>query len=134
MKKGYYADIESLTEENTDFRRVLYTGESLQLVLMTLLPGEEIGMETHPENDQFFRFESGEGKVLVNETEHLVHDGDCVIVPKGAVHNIMNISSEHPLKMYTIYTPPHHMDGTVHPTKEYAESHEEDFEGTTTEG
>ncbi|QQR64450.1 cupin domain-containing protein [Candidatus Kaiserbacteria bacterium] len=133
MKKGYHAHIERLTEENTDFRRVLYTAESLQLVLMTLAPLEEIGMETHHENDQFFRFESGEGKVVVNETEHHVSDGDCVIVPKGAKHNIINISSENPLTMYTIYTPPHHMDGTIHPTKEYAESHEEDFEGTTTE-
>ena len=90
-------------------------------------------MQTHEENDQFFRFESGEGKVVVNETERLVHGGDCVIVPKGAAHNIINTSMEHSLTMYTIYTPPHHKDGTVHLTKEYALSHEEEFDGATTE-
>ena len=133
MKKGYYANIETLTDENEHFREVLYTGESLQLVLMSLMPGEDIGVEVHEENDQFFRFESGEGRVVINDAEYEVKDGDCIIVPKGSAHNIMNTSDEHPLKMYTLYAPPHHRDGILHSTKEYAESHEEEFEGTTTE-
>lgn len=133
MKKGYYANIEQLTEENTEFRKVLYTGEESQLVLMAIPPSCDIGVETHTENDQFFRFESGEGKVLINGNEYTVGDGDCIIVPKGAEHNVMNISGTEPLKLYTIYSPAHHMDGTVHPTKEYADTHEEEFDGTTTE-
>ncbi len=116
MKKGYHANIESLTTENSDFRRVLYTAEHMQLVLMSLKPGEEIGMETHPDNDQFFRFEAGDGKVLVNGNEYEVVDGDTVIVPCGAEHNVINTGSGD-LKMYTIYSPAHHLDGTVHATK-----------------
>ncbi len=134
MKNGYYAPIEVLTEENEHFREVLYTAESLQLVLMTLKPGEDIGAEVHEENDQFFRFESGNGRVVINDAEYEVKDGDCVIVPKGSAHNIINTSETEPLKMYTLYAPPHHKDGTLHPTKEYAEEHEEEFEGATTEG
>ncbi len=133
MKKGYFGEIEVLTRDNSDFRRVLYTGEESQLVLMSLAPEEEIGMERHSENDQFFRFETGEGKVLINGNEYIVHDGDCVIVPKGAEHNIINTSETESLKLYTIYSPAHHADGTVDPTKEYAESHEEDFDGVVTE-
>lgn len=133
MKKGYFGEIEVLTRDNSDFRRVLYTGEESQLVLMSLAPREEIGMERHSENDQFFRFEIGEGKVLINGNEYNVHDGDCIIVPKGAEHNIINTSETESLKLYTIYSPAHHADGTVHPTKAYAESHEEDFDGEVTE-
>lgn len=133
MKIGYFAPIEMLVDENEHFREVLYTSESLQLVLMTLKPSEDIGVEVHEENDQFFRFESGEGRVVINDAEYEVKDGDCIVIPKGSAHNIMNTSSEHPLKMYTLYAPPHHKDGTLHPTKEYAESNEEEYEGTTTE-
>lgn len=133
MQKGYFAHIEVLTEENTDFRRVLYTGKESQLVLMSLAPSEEIGLERHEENDQFFRFESGEGEVVINGCVYEVHDGDCIIVPKGAEHNIINRSDTEYLKLYTIYAPAHHKDGTIHPTKEYAESHEEAFDGQTSE-
>src|ERR1035437_9076203 len=133
MKKGYHASIESLTKENVDFRRVLYTAEHMQLVLMSLLPGEEIGMETHPDNDQFFRFEAGEGKVLINGNEYEVVDGDTVIVPCGAEHNVINTSESEHLKMYTIYSPAHHKDGTVHKTKADALSDDEEFDGGTTE-
>jgi mannose-6-phosphate isomerase-like protein (cupin superfamily) len=133
MKKGFFGHIEDLTTENTHFRAVLYTGEEMQLVLMSLAPHEEIGLEVHHENDQFFRFESGEGKVIIDNTGYIVHDGDAVIIPRGSQHNIINTSSEHTLTMYTIYAPPHHKDATVHDTKAFAETHEEDFDGVTTE-
>ncbi len=133
MKKGYKENIEILTVENNNFRKVLYTGEHLQLVLMSLKPGEEIGLETHTENDQFFRFEKGQGKVLINETEYSVGDGDTVIVPSGAQHNVINISEVEDLKMYTIYTPAHHKDGIVRATKQEAEANEAEFDGVTTE-
>lgn len=133
MKHGYCGHLETLTRENTDFRRVLYTGEGSQLVLMSLLPSEEIGVETHKENDQFFRFESGQGKVLVNGEEYQVKDGDSVIVPMGAEHNVINVSNTESLKFYTIYSPAHHEDGTVHKTKAEAEKAEEEFEGKTSE-
>jgi mannose-6-phosphate isomerase-like protein (cupin superfamily) len=133
MKKGYKENIEKLTIENNNFRKVLYTGEHLQLVLMSLKPGEEIGLEIHSENDQFFRFEAGQGKVLINETEYIVGDGDAVIVPSGAKHNVINISETEDLKMYTIYTPAHHKDGIVRLTKQEAESNEAEFDGVTTE-
>jgi mannose-6-phosphate isomerase-like protein (cupin superfamily) len=133
MKKGYHANIESLTKENVNFRRVLYTAEHMQLVLMSLLPGEEIGMETHPDNDQFFRFEAGEGKVFVDGNEYEVVDGDTVIVPCGSEHNVVNTSSDESLKMYTIYSPAHHKDGTIHQTKANALSDDEEFDGVTTE-
>lgn len=132
MKKGYHVNIESLTKENADFRRVLYTAEHMQLVLMSLLPGEEIGMETHPDNDQFFRFEEGEGKVFVNGNEYEVVDGDTVIVPCGAEHNVVN-TGDKALKMYTIYSPAHHKDGTVHKVKANALTDDEEFDGATTE-
>jgi len=131
MKKGFKINIENATVANTNFRRVLYTGEKSQLVLMTLQPGEEIGLEIHEENDQFFRFESGTGKVVINEETYEVGDGDAVIVPAGAQHNVVNLSDSETLNLYTLYSPPHHKDQTVHPTK--AEEKEEDFEGTTTE-
>lgn len=137
MKKGFHAAIEKETVANTDFRRVLYTGANLQLVLMALQPAEEIGLETHHENDQFFRFESGVGKVIINETEYQVTDGDSVIVPAGAQHNVINTSTTESLTLYTIYAPSHHKDGTVQATKADAVAAEErgdaEFEGTTTE-
>lgn len=131
MKKGYHANIERLTIENTDFRRVLYTAEHCQLVLMSLKPKEEIGMEVHEDNDQFFRFEQGTGKVIINETEYVVSDGDTIIVPAGCKHNVINAMDDSDLKMYTLYSPAHHMDGTIHKTKE--EVTEKEFEGRTTE-
>lgn len=133
MKKGYHSNIENLTTENTDFRRVLYTGEHMQLVLMSLLPGEEIGEEIHPENDQFFRFDAGQGKVLINDSEYTVVDGDTIIVPSGAKHNVINTSETESLKLYTIYSPAHHKDGIVRKTRDEAMSNEEDFDGVTTE-
>ncbi len=131
--KGFKNNIEKLTEENNNFRKVLYTGEHSQLVLMSLKPGEEIGEETHDENDQFFRFESGTGKVMIDDTEYRVKDGDAVVVPAGAKHNVINTNDTDDLKMYTIYSPPHHKDGIVRKTKESAEENEEEFDGETTE-
>jgi mannose-6-phosphate isomerase-like protein (cupin superfamily) len=131
MKKGYKENIEKLTTENNNFRKVLYTGAHCQLVLMSLLPNEEIGMEVHPDNDQFFRFEKGTGKVIINETEYNVADGDAVIVPSGANHNV--IAGIDGLKMYTIYSPAHHKDGIVRATKQEAESDGPEFDGVTTE-
>ena len=133
MKKGYKENIETLTVENNNFRKVLYTGEHMQLVLMSLKPGEEIGLETHTENDQFFRFEKGQGKVLINETEYTVGDGDTVIIPSGAEHNIINVSETEDLKMYTIYAPAHHKDGVVRATKEEAEANSPEFDGLLSE-
>ncbi len=133
MKKGFFNHIEKETLNNGSFRKVLYTGEHSQLVLMSLRPGEEIGLEIHEGNDQFFRFEGGVGKVIINETEYAVVDGDAVIVPAGAQHNVMNTSDSQDLKMYTIYSPAHHKDGTVHITKGEAVSSEEEFDGVTTE-
>lgn len=130
-KKGYFGNIEELTEENNNFRKVLYTGEKCQLVLMSLLPNEDIGMEVHNDNDQFFRFEEGSGKVIINETEYEVKDGDAVIVPMGANHNV--IAGEAGLKLYTIYAPAHHKDGIERKTKIEAEENEADFDGITTE-
>lgn len=132
MKKGYKNNIEKLTKENINFRKVLYTGEESQLVLMNLIPGEEIGSEVHPDNDQFFRFETGNGDVIINDTTYSVSDGDAVIVPKGAQHNVINTGTEH-LKFYTIYSPAHHKDGIVRMTKEEAEADGPEFDGKTTE-
>jgi len=133
MKKGYKTNIEKDTLENENFRKVLYTGQFSQLVLMTLLPGEEIGSEVHLEHDQFFRFEGGRGLVLINGNEYLVEDGDAVVVPAGAEHNVINNSTNEKLKLYTIYSPGEHKDGTVQATKEIALSQEEHFDGQTTE-
>jgi mannose-6-phosphate isomerase-like protein (cupin superfamily) len=130
--KGFHGDIEGQTRENKDFRRVLYTGKHSQLVLMRLPSGEEIGFETHTENDQFFRFESGEGKVIIDGTEYHVKDGDAVIVPVGAKHNVINTGAGD-LKLYTIYSPAHHKDGIVRATRAEAMAHEEEFDGKTTE-
>ncbi len=131
--KGFRSDIERDTIENDLFRKVLYTGHNMQLVLMSLKPGEEIGLETHPENDQFFRFEEGVGRVVIDGNEHQVEDGVAIIIPAGAEHNVINTSETDQLKMYTIYAPPHHKDQIVRATKEEAEANEEDFDGTTTE-
>ncbi len=132
MKKGYKDNIEKLTTENISFRKVLYTGEQSQLVLMSLIPGEEIGSEIHSDNDQFFRFESGSGDVRINDIDYSVTDGDAVIVPKGATHNVIN-TGKVALKFYTIYSPAHHKDGIERVTKEEALSQEAEFDGITTE-
>lgn len=131
--KGYVTAIEKETKKNTDFRRVLYTGKYSQLVLMSLMPGEEIGEETHDDVDQFFRFEAGEGKVIIDGVEHRVKDGNAVIVPAGARHNVVNTSKTANLKLYTIYSPPEHQDGVVRHTKKEAMASEEHFDGKTTE-
>lgn len=131
--KGYFAHIEKETTDNPNFRRVLYTAKHSQLVLMSLKPKEEIGLEIHPDNDQFFRFEKGQGKCLVDGTEYSVTDGDCLIVPAGAEHNVINTSATEDLKLYTIYSPAHHQDGLVRATKEEALANEAEFAGVTTE-
>lgn len=133
MKKGFMADIEKATVENTDFRRVLYTGKFSQLVLMSLKPGEEIGAEVHDDVDQFFRFEEGEGKVIIDNTEYTVKDGSAVVVPSGTNHNVINTSKTTNLKLYTIYSPPEHQDKIVRKTREEAMASEEHFDGKTTE-
>lgn len=133
MKKGYKVNIEKLTIENEDFRRVLYTAENMQLVLMSLKPKEDIGEEVHEENDQFFRFEKGEGVVIINETEYNISADDAVIVPKGSKHNVINTSDSEELKMYTIYSTPHHKDQVTRNTKEEALNDEPAFDGVTTE-
>lgn len=128
--KGFVENIEQLTLDNTDFRRVLYTGKHLQLVLMTLQPGDDVGEEVHDGHDQFFRIESGKGEVLIDGSRHPVEDDDAVIVPAGARHNVTNTGAA-PLKLYTLYAPPEHKDGVIHPTK--ADASEEHFDGVTTE-
>jgi mannose-6-phosphate isomerase-like protein (cupin superfamily) len=131
--KGFKIDIQKATSANKNFREVLYTGKHLQLVLMTLKPGEEIGLETHTNIDQFFRFESGHGKCVVNGNEYVIKDGDVIIVPSGAPHNVINTDKKSDLKMYTIYAAPNHKDGTVHVTKKDAQEQKEHFDGKTTE-
>ena len=134
MKRGYCDNIERQTVDNTDFRRVLYTGEHLQLVLMTLQPGEEIGAEVHADRDQFFRIEEGEGVVDIDGKANPVRDDFAVIVPAGARHNVRNTGSA-PLKLYTVYGPPEHKDGITQATKAEAEArhHDEEWDGGTTE-
>lgn len=131
--KGYVADIERDTKRNPDFRQVLYTGKHSQLVLMRLMPGEEIGEETHTDVDQFFRFEEGEGKVVIDGVEHTVRDGTGVIVPAGARHNVVNTSKTASMRLYTIYSPPEHQDRVVRHTKQDAIRLKEEFDGKTTE-
>jgi mannose-6-phosphate isomerase-like protein (cupin superfamily) len=133
VKKGFVANIEEETKKNMDFRRVLYTGKNCQLVLMRLKPMEDIGMETHDDVDQFFRFEEGQGIVVIDGKKHAVKDGGGVIVPCGAEHNVINISKTSDLKLYTIYSPPEHMDKVVRKTKQEALAKEEHFNGKTTE-
>jgi mannose-6-phosphate isomerase-like protein (cupin superfamily) len=131
--KGYCDNIEEQTLGNENFRKVLYTGPHSQLVLMSLKPGEEIGMEVHEENDQFFRFDSGTGKVVIDGNEYEVKDGFAALVPAGAQHNVVNMSDSEDLKLYTIYSPAHHMDGIVRATKEEVSADAPEFDGQTTE-
>jgi mannose-6-phosphate isomerase-like protein (cupin superfamily) len=130
--KGYIIDIESAAKENTDFRRVLYTAKNSQLVLMSLKPKEEIGMEVH-HLDQFFRVDGGEGLAVLDGVEHKIANGSAIVVPAGANHNIINTSETEDLKLYTVYSPPNHKDGTIHQTKAIAEASDEHFDGVTTE-
>lgn len=132
MKKGFIGDIEDLTKKNEDFRRVLYTGPHVQLVLMSLQPGEDIGEEVHEENDQFIRVEEGKGEVLIDGKRTPLEDDIAVVIPAGARHNVIN-TGDGPLKLYTIYGPPEHVDGTVHRTKQEADASDEHFDGKTTE-
>lgn len=119
---GYSVDIEQATIENEYFRKVLFTGPKTQLVLMALKPGEDIGQETHPDTDQFIRVEAGEGKALIDGQEIPLRDGSAVVIPAGAEHNVINTSHNEPLKLYTLYAPPEHADGTVHRTRAEAEA------------
>ncbi len=130
--KGFVDDIEKLTKDNSDFRRVLYTGKHMQLVLMTLKPGEEIGAEVHEGHDQFLRIEEGEGEVVIDGTTHRVEDDFAVVVPAGARHNVIN-TGDSPLKLYTLYGPPEHRLDVVHPDKPDVESEDEHLDGRTTE-
>ena len=131
--KGFTANIEKATLENKNFRKVLYTSKHSQLVLMSLKPKEEIGMEVHLDNDQFFRFEKGQGKCIIDGNEYVLGNGVAIVVPAGAKHNIINTSDKDELKMYTIYSPAHHKDGIVRATKAEAEAKEAEFDGKTTE-
>ena len=130
--QGFIGDIEDLAEKNSNFRRVLYTGKNLQLVLMTLKPGEEIGEEVHDDGDQFFRVEDGEGEVLIDGKSTPIKDDDAFLIPAGARHNVVNTGKK-TLHVYTIYGPPEHIDGTVHATKADADKSSEHFDGKTTE-
>lgn len=130
--KGFVDDIEDRTNGNTDFRRVLYTGHHMQLVVMSLAPGEDIGEEVHDDRDQFFRIESGQGEVLIDGNRSAVKDDFAVVVPAGARHNVRNTGSV-PLKLYTLYAPPEHEEGTTHRTREEAKKSHEHFSGRTTE-
>lgn len=131
--KGFNINIEKATLENDDYRKVLYTSKHSQLVLMSLRPKEEIGMEVHPDNDQFFRFEKGIGMCVIDGNEYEVKDGSAIVVPAGAEHNVINISADMELKLYTIYSPAHHKDGVVRATKTEAEADSPEFDGKTTE-
>lgn len=126
---GYSINIEDKSIENPHFREVLYTASHLQLVVMTLQPGEEIGMETHEHGDQFFRVEAGTGEAILDGKTHQLSDGMIVVIPAGTEHNIVNTSSNKPLNVYTIYTPPEHEDGTIHKTKAEADAAEEHHHG-----
>jgi mannose-6-phosphate isomerase-like protein (cupin superfamily) len=130
--KGFVGDIEDLTESNSDFRRVIYTGKNLQLVLMCLQPGEEIGEEVHKDRDQFFRVEDGAGEIWIDGHRTKVNEDDAIVVPAGARHNLIN-NGKKPMRLYTIYGPPEHRDGTVHATKADAFAHKHHFGGKTTE-
>ena len=133
--KGFVSNIEKDTLDNENFRKVVYTAKHCQLVLMKLAPNEEIGMEVHPDNDQFFRIEKGQGKCIIDGNEYDITDGSAIIVPCGAQHNVMNVSATDELKLYTIYSPAHHVDGIVRATKAEAEdpANDEEFDGKTTE-
>ncbi len=131
--KGFKLNIEKDTLKNKNFRKVLYTSAYSQLVLMSLKPKEEIGSEVHEENDQFLRFEGGTGRVVVDDSRYSVKDGDAVVIPAGARHNVINTSATDELKLYTIYSPPHHQEGIVRKTKQEAEANDEEFDGKMTE-
>ena len=131
--KGFNANIEKETLENNNFRKVLYTSKHSQLVLMCLKPKEEIGMEVHADNDQFFRFEKGQGKCVIDGNEYALENGSAIVVPAGAQHNIINTSAQEELKLYTIYSPAHHKDGVVRATKAEAEANGPEFDGVATE-
>ncbi len=133
MVKGFVADLRAAARKNMDFRRVLYTGPSSQLVLMRLRAAEDIGEEVHADVDQFFRIEEGEGIVVIDGIRHALRDGTGVIVPAGAKHNVLNTSRTQDLKLYTIYSPPEHRDKAVRRTKQEAMAREEHFDGKTTE-
>lgn len=120
--KGYFGNIEELSLANTYFRQVLYTGQHSQLVVMSLKPLEDIGEEVHEIVDQFIRIEGGQGKVIIDGEEREIKDGDAFIIPAQTKHNVLNTSPEKPLKLYTVYSPPHHRDGVIHKTKEEAEA------------
>lgn len=121
--KGFVANIENATLENSDYRRVLFTGQNTQLVLMSVAPGEEIGLETHAEHDQFIRVESGAGTVVLDGEEHRLADGIAVVIPAGVRHNVINTSRDTPLRLYTLYSPPEHPDGTLHHRKQDDRGH-----------
>ena len=121
---GYSTNIEKKTLENNNFREVLHTAPHSQLVVMTLQPGEEIGLERHGDGDQFIRVESGQGEAIMDGERHALRDGVAVVIPAGAEHNVINTSPTEPLRLYTVYSPPQHPDGTVHRTKQEAEEYE----------
>jgi mannose-6-phosphate isomerase-like protein (cupin superfamily) len=132
VMKGYITNIKEVSIENTFFRRVLYTAKNCQLVVMSLNPGEDIGAEVH-QLDQCIICEQGEGKAVLDGIEHALNDGFAIVVPAGAKHNIINTSSDRPMKLYTVYAPPNHRDGIVHKTKIDAEKDSEHFDGKTSE-
>ncbi|AIZ65520.1 cupin (plasmid) [Hymenobacter sp. DG25B] len=131
--KGFHTNIERATRANRNFRQVLYTGRHMQLVLMSLKPGEEIGSEVHQGHDQFFRFEGGTGKCIINGHSYPVTDGDVIVAPAGSTHNVINTDATKALQLYTIYAPPQHQDGIVRATKQEAEGNEAPFNGKTSE-
>ena len=128
---GYTTNIEQLSLDNDNFRKVIYTSKNAQLVLMSLLPNEDIGEEVH-DVDQFLRVEKGSGVAVLNDIPHDISDGSAIVVPAGTKHNLINGESGS-MKLYTLYMPPHHRDGVIHTTKAEAEKSEEHFDGTTTE-
>jgi mannose-6-phosphate isomerase-like protein (cupin superfamily) len=131
--KGFKSNIEKDALKNENFRIVLYSSKHLQVVLMSLKPGEDIGLETHVSTDQFFRFEGGKGKCIIDGNEYKVENGDAIVIPAGAKHNVINTDSVNGLKMYTIYAPPQHKDGLINTTKKDAEKKDVKFDGKTTE-
>jgi len=133
IMKGFKSNIEKDALKNENFRKVLYSSKHLQVVLMSLKPGEDIGLETHVSTDQFFRFEGGKGKCIIDGNEYEVTNGDAIVVPAGAKHNVKNTDSVNELKMYTIYAPPQHKDGLINATKKDAEKKDVKFDGKTTE-
>jgi mannose-6-phosphate isomerase-like protein (cupin superfamily) len=130
---GFDTNIEQASLENTNFRTVLHTSEFQQLVVMCIPVGGEIGQEVHDENDQFIRIEAGQAEAMIDGRKITLGDDDVIIIPRGAEHNVVNTSSTEDLKLYTIYSPPHHKDGTVHVTKEEADADDEHFDGKPSE-